>query len=413
MTLSPSFELVNAMVQKSHVDIAALVKAGHRNEEIFAPLVREANCLVHPLYVNMFHDEAEWICHRILEALEAGHPFPQKHARQFQLGMILARDRGAKRKQVLAVFDRMVEENLVQRPQLSQDDPNKLEGDDTLIGLFSISAVSGNLPLMKKIVDYVGGVEYLLRAHMTTDHVCPFEMAIKGDQKEVLEWLFTQMQPNQWPHVSGHRAPLLNVALFEEKDMSWVHILLKLEKTQEKNSIAYVLQQPGEKNEADLISIVEALVAHGHALNTSQNSCLVEVINQDRFDDDQKKRMAVRFVEMGADIHWKSPTTKANLLMYACQQKIPVDFLLDLGVDVNAKNLKGQTALFYTTHPRHTQLTDNAKVLIERGARLDIVDKDGQRLTNRLPPAAKALADQLLLQEQTPITPTTRRQARL
>jgi hypothetical protein len=401
------------MVQKSQVDIAALIKAGHRNEDIFAPLVREVNCLVYPLYVNMFHDEAEWMCHRVLEALEAGHPFPQKYARQFQLGMILARDRGEKREQVLAVFDRMVEENLVQRPQLSQDDPHKLAGDDTLIGLFSISAVSGNLPLMKKIVDYVGGVEHLLRAHMTTDHVCPFEMAIKGGQKEVLEWLFTQMQPNDWPHVSGHRAPLLNVALFEEKDLAWIQILLKLEKTQEKNSIAYVLQQPGKRKETDLIAIIETLVSQGHVLDTTENSCLVEVIRQDHFDEDQKKRMVTRFVEMGADIHWKSHETKNNVLMYACEHKFPVEFLLDLGVNIDEKNMDGRTALFYATPPRLPELTHTAKVLIERGARLDVVDNHGQMVKNRLPPSAKAWADQLLLQEQTPTTPTTRRQARL
>ena len=109
--------------------------------------------------------------------------------------------------------------------------------------------------------------------------------------------------------------------------------------------------------------------------------------------------IALKLVEKGADLTWKSPPggeekikeicavfentfipgTGITFLMSAASSNALrlAAALLDKGADINEKDSRGQTALMYAADNGHTAMTD---LLISRGASLAGCGEDGQDL---------------------------------
>lgn len=352
--------------------IARLVEAGHRDDNIFCDVEWNAHKRAERLYVNINHHDAKNIPGRVIEALEHGHPFPKDYRRQVEMAHILARALPEDHDRVVVLFENMIEQHIVQVPRTPTSKTSTIEGDDVLLMLFSVSAYYGNLPLMKRIFNYVQNSQALLKAKTLAKIIDPFRLAIQGDQKETLNWLFDHFKPNQWGHEKNSEGnkvkntiSLLNYVASDKKDISWFELLLH-HKQKPKNadliSLVIYHYHPHDNNPSlhqKMCNIIDLLLDHGAPLQDSKGSCLYTLMDQQSFS--QGEILFCYLINKGADINWK--TEKGMPLTHiSVHNEGYLDALLDHFVDIRANDAQGIGLLLrFVLSPRSEKLP-----LIER-----------------------------------------------
>lgn len=401
---TPSVDLLKAFKtpkRKNHVK--DLVSKGHVNDAIFSLFKWNNNSHSNVPHILGQLKHYSVSLDILLEALNAGHPYPQKDDQRVQLAGILAYAPKPYHDQVLHFFERMAKRKLVQPPASPWKGQEALDGDDTLLTFFSVAAFSGNLPLMKKIVAYADGAEHLLKAKLVDSLWSPFAFALAGKQKEIFEWLLTQFAPHDWPHECHLDDPrikaphsLFNTLIACRHDLSWFEYIFNQGERFENTPIlpeavvAY-LNHPNEKN-YPIKPMIDWLVGHGAPLETPTRSALKNIASQLPFW--LGGETFAYLIAKGADIHWQHQNYFIPLFDSCLTQDAYFHCLVQHGLDLESTSKDGETPLFMSVRRGYKQLQPVSRWLIEQGVNLNVVNHQGLTLESFIPQA-----DQVWFQE--------------
>lgn len=419
--MHPSSTLLHAFQKPQPAGhIAALVREGHRHDDIFWHVQWDEQGSYETLYLGSCDAEAQHLLGRIFEALEEGHPLPQSYKSQFNLSLCLARGQKPYHDQNLVFFERLVEDGIIQHPANSQ---SSLKTHDALLALFSMSAYTGQLNLMRRIVDFVSNASLLLQAKSTINHFNPFDLAVRGGQIEIFNWLHTQFDRADWPHET--------ISDFQKNKTLYHHAMKHLQQEDMFQALwdqGYLLpsdllmdflnDRPAY-NQSDFVSLMRWMVEHEVELENEQQSALDILVRQ--WGIKNGKELADELIFAGANPHWSFSNTQKNIFMVSVTSNEEwIDYFLDFGVDVNAKNYLGQSALFLNILSSYGRLNSVSQKLIRVGAQLDVKDHQGNHLLDLIPLQERHLAQRLAsefqqqtLDQQTHVSSHSLKRARL
>ena len=372
--------------------IEKLVKEGHRNDTLFWHVYWDENNNQRPLRFKYEEKLAEEILKRVLAAIDAGHPLPTQIKEQLNLALFMGRAPKKYESIVFSLFERMVVEGMIGLDDQLHDHSPPILKNDVVLSLFSLCAHSGNVNLMKHICNHMGGIEPLLSAQNAINQFCPFSLALKRGNYDVLDWLYTQFKPEQWKHEkkSDHMPkpvePLLQQATYQLKDIKMYRYLIEKGEALWPNIIMDFLNNiPFEQNKkhSEIIDVMALFLEHGACLENEEQSCFTALIDHYRTED--AKPLFDYLVSQGADINWKTHSTQQTLLMrsFHTNQFELGALLLDCGADIHALDHYGQNALLINltrkrSYSSPSLFSPTARRLIEMGADIHALDRKGK-----------------------------------
>lgn len=219
--------------------------------------------------------------------------------------------------------------------------------------------------------------------------------AVVSDQVEMVKYLLDQGANIEGNDDLGGYTPLMNTSLYD-----MVELLVKRgANVNAKNKFNYTPLHKavfnfveGKRKEKDCKKILDLLISNGANLNAQDNNG-----NTPLMTAIQKTTPAKILIAKGADVNLANKNKETPLMLAAkggllkVVLVVPVigpfaeacKLLLAKGADVNAQDVFGKTALMHAASAAHAQgdsyssYTGLLSLLIEKGAKLEIEDKDG------------------------------------
>lgn len=219
--------------------------------------------------------------------------------------------------------------------------------------------------------------------------------AVIADQVEMVKYLLDQGANIEGNDDLGGYTPLMNSSLFEMVDL----LVKRGANVNAKNKFNYTPLHKavfnfveGKRKEKDCKKILDLLISNGANLNAQDNNG-----NTPLMTAIQKTTPAKILIAKGADVNLANKNKETPLMLAAkggllkVVLVVPVigpfaeacKLLLAKGADVNAQDVFGKTALMHAASAAHAQgdsyssYTGLLSLLIEKGAKLEIEDKDG------------------------------------